>query len=860
MPSTINGIGTHYYGKKNIDERAATCQHCGHHGMLSSYDTRLWFVIIFIPIIPLGRKRIIEYCPACTRHFMMELDKWEAAKQLEISGAMERFRSTPTPELGIEAHQQLLKFHQYTQAESFRQTLREKFYDNAKVQLHLGYACAHLSQFKQAEAAFERALELRPDMPEAKVGVAESHIRAGRLTEARRLLDYLESPGAEQLYSMEPLEYLANTYYTRGSHKEALELFQRLLVAIPAAAEHDGFRKKVKACEKALGKTESILPKSKFNWRKLFKSQPVAAGAGSGISWRGVTIFAIIAFVILIGALIGNEHVRRNRTLHIIASTPGQITVQVDDLPAVTMHSGLQEITLAEGKHHAHITGSITQDLDFEVKSSYMDRWFADPVWVLNPGGSAVLLFERAVYSKNPPPADYSFHFGESFFWFPEVTHPFKELPRSLSMKSYETKTLTHIELLNEAPYGLFDHLVEEKKFDAASKLAESRLRQWPEDKEMLDDYYRLALRNKQKERFKKFLAEGLDRRPILIPWHRLYQSLDQNAQREVMLAVEYDKQLAKEPNNSALLYLRGRVAVGREESSQWFQRAVEADDRNAYANYALAYNHLYRADWAGARQYLAKVVKLEPENEEFATAFFQCRLALGEFAELEAEARKQVAGPKATFMTHYRLMELLTVQNRIKDAESIMTGYVNSVQSKSPEAARKIERILKNYLFYAAGDFAMMERLAKADKTGLSKTALFQALAEQGKMNEALKAYPAEAEEEHDAIDYLATSLACFQANDLAEATVWRVKAIEQLKKGSEEEILAARILGGEVTPQFATIDDIGMTPERKSIFLAAVGLQHPVLKNELFALARKLNIGRSYPYHLVARTVAER
>src|SRR6185503_4471094 len=67
MPTTYNGIGLHYYGKKNVQKRSAPCPHCGNAVELISYDTRLWFVVVFIPVIPLKRKRIVDYCPACTR-------------------------------------------------------------------------------------------------------------------------------------------------------------------------------------------------------------------------------------------------------------------------------------------------------------------------------------------------------------------------------------------------------------------------------------------------------------------------------------------------------------------------------------------------------------------------------------------------------------------------------------------------------------------------------------------------------------------------------------------------------------------------------------------------------------------------
>ncbi|MCA9099318.1 MAG: hypothetical protein KDA36_13070, partial [Planctomycetaceae bacterium] len=97
MPYTVNGIGTHYYGKKNLQVRRDYCRSCHHLGDLKSYDTRLWFVVVFIPIIPLGRKRIIDECPSCSRHFAANLDKFEMGRQLAISGALDEYRANPDP-------------------------------------------------------------------------------------------------------------------------------------------------------------------------------------------------------------------------------------------------------------------------------------------------------------------------------------------------------------------------------------------------------------------------------------------------------------------------------------------------------------------------------------------------------------------------------------------------------------------------------------------------------------------------------------------------------------------------------------------------------------------------------------------
>ena len=36
MPTTFNGIGTHYVGKKNLSARDGVCRHCGKQATLSS--------------------------------------------------------------------------------------------------------------------------------------------------------------------------------------------------------------------------------------------------------------------------------------------------------------------------------------------------------------------------------------------------------------------------------------------------------------------------------------------------------------------------------------------------------------------------------------------------------------------------------------------------------------------------------------------------------------------------------------------------------------------------------------------------------------------------------------------------------
>jgi tetratricopeptide (TPR) repeat protein len=557
MPTTYNGIGTHYYGKKNLQKRQGTCAHCGRAVELSSHDTRLWFVIFFIPIIPLGRKRIVDQCPACTWHYALDLDKWETAKQLEISGALDKFRADPTPEAAIEAHQRLVHFHQTTEAAEFRAMMKTKFADNAKVHAYLGAVLEHLGQATEAAESYRRALELRPDLPEARVGVAEAQIREKRLDEARALLDFLEKPGASQLYSLAPLETLALGFQQAGRHEEALQLFGQLIGALPALANHAAFRKNVEKSEKAMQRQATILPARKFSWKRLWRTDPTAPGPQ--LTWKGLAWVGVLIALGLFIAVLCNEYIRRHRTLHVINGLGQPAAVNVRGVGEVTVRTGMETLTLAEGNHHVSIqTGSEVEELDFEVRSSYWGRWFDDPIWVINVRGAAILMVTTAIYSQDSPAPSVSFRFGQTAEYFPNITHPFKELPESLQMKSHESRTLTQLERFPGEPSELVNYLHGRGQASEAWRLAESQLRLRPDDIDLVQAYVGSVHAQGQTERADKFLAAGLTNRPIAIEWHRAYQALKRDRARDARLAAEYDQQLQADPGNSALLYLRG--------------------------------------------------------------------------------------------------------------------------------------------------------------------------------------------------------------------------------------------------------------------------------------------------------------
>ena len=242
--------------------------------------------------------------------------------------------------------------------------------------------------------------------------------------------------------------------------------------------------------------------------------------------------------MLALGFVISNEYIRRNRTLYIVNASSKYATVKIPGVGEFTNLKGRDGVPIKEGRYQAVISGPVQQTVDFEISSGYWGRWFGDPVWVLNIGGESILELVHAHYrAEDPQPPDYTFLYGESFHRFPEVTHPFKELPKTISVDSGETRTLVNLEVFDGEPYTLFFYFNQQGRTEEAWRLAEWRLRLHPEDDAMLTHYISSVKKADQIERVEKLLRFGLTNRPVLVQWHRFYQNLHQNKERDAALA-----------------------------------------------------------------------------------------------------------------------------------------------------------------------------------------------------------------------------------------------------------------------------------------------------------------------------------
>jgi tetratricopeptide (TPR) repeat protein len=853
MPTTINGIGTTYYGKRNLTVRDGVCRNCGKAGRLSSYETRLWFVVVFIPVIPLQRKRILDYCPSCRRHYSVGVQQWETQRQLNVSAAKDAFRTQPSPESALAAHAAMLSFHSYDEAQQFRSEALQQFPTSAT--LHVGLA-SHLDQtgqWTQASPLYERAIELSPDLPEARVGLALRRINEGRHEEARRLLDHLMQPGALRAFAVGPLDTLMTSLQKAGRHEEALEIARHVLSELPHVGQQHVFRKFVQKSEKAVGTPDSILPESRFSFRELFDRRSTRYPKGA----RWAAGLGVCLILIASGLAIQNAYRQRHRRLEVISLFNKPVRVALDEAPPVEIR-GTGSLPVAEGVHKVKITGPVEEEFPIDVHSGYFERWTSSPRWILNPGAAAA--FEQATVHyavANARPPAVKLIVGERWVEIPHVDYFLESPPAQLQLDSKSQDVSKQVfTLVHEAPDAIFRRAVEEKNPLNAFSFAEGQLLLNPNDADLASDYCGASVHFKQVDRVQAFLKKRIVERPVSIHLHRAYQTCASFAHQDKELQAEYAAFLAKEPNNAALMYLLGRATPDRKTQHELFDKATRTDPQLGWPWYALAYDAATSGDWPACLTLLSHI----PHPEQLATQGGEL-LKLARFATGHAELVATAAQDKLARTSGIQsltdlidLVDALAVQGKNDEAKNALSQW----EKRLPPATRSDPNLVlvRCAVWYYLGDFTAIKNAYK--NPALDPMSKLHALMVTGEHDPLFK-QPTLAQSIAEGVDpslAMSISLAYDLVGNAAEEQSWRDKAAATFDRANAESRRAAVLLRAKEPPQFEEVKALAMHPPTKCLFVTLLAVRFPQQK-ELRQLARALNVSRAPDYYLVEKAL---
>lgn len=855
MPSTYNGIGTHYYGKRDSSQRVGTCRNCGHQGTLTSYETRLYVVVLFIPVIPLQRKRIIDDCPNCRCHFAAGADDFAMASQLGVSEAKENFRDDPSVENALQAHAQLLGLHQHEEAATLRAEAIERHPEDASLRAALADHLYQVSNVEEAQRLFQEAYELRPDLPEARVGIAFQKMIEGELEDARELLDFLLQPGAGQVYSLRPLETLASLYQSRREYLNALEIHRHLLAEFPEAAQNHLVRKQVRQLEKLLRQSESLLPNREGSWIGVFNPWNRRFSPGQ----RTLAFIGQVLLLVSLGLAAQNDHIRQNRTLHIVSGLGQPVTVQVDDLPPIQVHAR-ETVTIPEGRHRIVVSGPVSLTQEIALHSGFFDRFFKSPVWVVNLFGSAALVQTDYYYAENPRPSTETNYAGKRFVALPHVDYPFQVPPDEIQVAG---KQQLHKVCLGVQPPNPMSTILAIENPGEALQTAEAIITCHPEDALLLETYTQVVIRYTATQRGEQFLRTRLDRRPVEVAWHRAFQILLDNDGRADDLEAFYDAAFESEPNDGRLAYLRARIEMDPQKAAELFKRAQANAPDSPWPWYADAFASMCRGNWPQVRTDLEEALErgLEPLYAE--RLLFLSRLATGESDEIVKECLAELEANPFALQTSFKLLEARACLGEYEVARRDWEDWKDGAAQylEIPQAAEAVD-LLEAAVLYQLADFDslghLLGRLDNKQRTSFQ----FEMLLAQGHSD----AIVADAslmrlvESDREAWEGLKLAVALHESQDASAAAEWSARSREKLAVGDRFSRRAARFLSLPSAPEPDELEQLELPLNQKLVLLCVLAQRYPGIKSDLQPLVRRLNISRMPPYHLVERVFGNR
>lgn len=829
MPTTINGIGTHYYGKQNVEVRNAACPHCNSVGELKSYDTRLWFCFVFIPIIPLGRKRIIDQCPSCTMHSSMGVDDWEQLRTGAVREATAEYEADPSnAEMAVALHATLSSAGEHVPAKQFAQLLAERFSDNADVLLYLGAAHEETGDIALSNQSFLAAYEADQQNAGACQVSALALLREGKTDAARARLEQAETLN-------QPIDPgiafgVAQALQQEGNPEASAKLLRKVREAAPDAHKDKTFRKLAKSVEQATGEQGSLAPPRPLLSRPAFWWSAAALAVVVGVVWR-------------------DFHLSANQAMYVVNGLPTTIAVQIDDgEPLRITAESHRRVGIGGGQHTVRVVSpeNMVGEASFAIESQRTSRWFRQPVHVLSPTRSNVVIWEETVFSKHQIHGKnkHDLTVGRLLSSFDNADYLFREFPPSLQVKD-TTKQVTksRVDSPNIGPMGIAIGAPEQLRNPSILEYLEPHLLFEEDRDDVLQVYIAAALEHNALDRCYKFLESHLDEQPINLEWHRSFQSIAE-MRGDADLALRYDRLLEASPRNASLLYLRGRLENYGQHANAFYQQALETDPDHKLTMAAVGFSAANHGDFLSALDAVRKALVIDPELSTAADLRKSLLIALGRQKELEAECRVALQEQPMNFGATTTLITCQTSRGRDDLAQQTQQSFAQTVQAEWPADPHELGKRTEEHLHRSCDDYQAAERVAQTMQDPRNRrTILVTCNLLSGEADQAEAMIP-QLHEREQAVLMLWCSLLRANQNDPA-ADKSRQRTADLLDKVGGVHAEAARLLR-EKPDNSALADqaaDLDLTPATKAALLLLVAETLGDEAPRLVKLAKELN-----------------
>lgn len=642
MPFTLNGIGTHYYGAKNRSARVGNCSSCHRWSTLSSYDTREWICVVFIPVIPLVKYRIIDDCSACRRHGRVKFTDF--TQQLDDAMAPLRNAARRAPgdvEAQLALVQGLTGWEMRDEAQREIAGAVARFPSDARVQAMAGQLAIDRADWKGALPYFERAHALDPQSVSSVYGHGWLLHNLGRHDEAVRVLQrsvsLSENAGAFYLLG------LSYSHLQRWS--EALPAYQRALGLEPRYGSDKAFLRRTAEAKKQLGHALSDEERraSRRWWpfgggvRK--RNQPALQGQPAlvrpGLLIAGI---AIGALMLVAGAYAAWDRYA-NIPLYVDNGLDRPVQVELDGRRFGVPAHGRQNESVHKGSHAIVVFDSGGQTelerMTVDVPSvSLFDAIVHDRFFVYNVASSNVYRRSDHGYAGRAEDSTY----GEEligmrrFFEQRDVDYPFRTPPETIKMDSGSSRThKTAFNVARNIPLGMFAAMrAQEKRAGEAKAAIGQAVANAPCDEHTRRYEIYVANILGPEEAAAAAARQWIGACGDALEAHRAYQQMEVLRGHAAEMQDEYRKRLAAAPESAQAHYLYGRVVDDPSVAIAEHTEATRLDPKLVWARVALGYVHAQEERYDDAMREMAAALDMEGHDPGVAAYYATAAIAKG--------------------------------------------------------------------------------------------------------------------------------------------------------------------------------------------------------------------------------------
>lgn len=860
MPTTVNGVGTSYYGKRNRFEHRATCEHCGAEGTLLSYDTTLYIVVLLVPVLSIGKKRIINQCPKCTRHGVVPLHTWENDKATNFVAAHAKLDAAPhAADVAVEVIGLGLAYQDYDAFVPVADKIAARFGDDAEVMTMLGVARLQLGAFVAAEKDLAAVLRLKDD-DNTRACLAEALIQQRKPDDAAEVLRPLaEKRDPEHAGT---LLQLARAWQATGQHEKALLMYDVCAAMVPDLAKDKTFKKEVKKSQK-LRHTDKAVDNGTLAAPHVPEGAARKDISGSLAKWIWPAVLLGVAALYL-GACYMHD---ANEKIHLVNGLDRPYTVALNGQPYTLPAMGVRAVPKPANQFQFTVDAMGIGPETVKFESYFFTGLFRKPVRILNPDGCAVFAREEARYAEwesEESLPDAVYRFGQTAYTETGLDHAFEAFPDSLRMKKGSTAIRRRIVSISDQLLGEPEHVTLNMplpwlQFESgagqenAVAVAKRLIVRTPNAQGVLS-YLSARL---EASALADALSPALDTPTDAVPvdLHRVYQSAMEIIGRTDEVVARYAR-FAETNDASVWKYLYGRVLDDFTARKAQLQAGIDQPDPSPYCYHGLAYEARRELDNARAVEYSRKARDMAPDNPLFTRFHTECLIAAGEYAEALKLVRASRDDHPHNMTGLADIIQLRVMLGEGAQAETELNAFIDKARPTIAREARDAFELaaarLHQLLLYADG--RLPEYLA-ATEASTDPVVRFERAITAKNSTDADAAYNALETPSLGAM--LDMYMLAHTAGDTALADRYRAKAAAYWRTADiRVKGVTALTFEGEA-PDFAAIANLDLYQDRLAIAVA-VGLMHPSLKDECFAHATKLNATRTFPHYFIQDMLA--